>query len=185
MEQAREGSGGSHCAAHGLVMVRVVNQPRQLERLPFLVEGAELGNKPSLTPARDCGDRGEFGAGNRGAGELHTGGFASCPAVVEHPVLSPFTGNPALSLFTGNPVLFPFVFMDITELHGEPEMEAGDWYILKYMDEEGGTVDAVARRNALGEIIVNAKTSASICINFSRELVDEWVKKEFYGEEMD
>ena len=79
--------------------------------------------------------------------------------------------------------------MDITELHGdeepEPEMEAGDWFILKYIDEKGRSVDAVARQNGDGEIIVNAKASASMCINFSNELVDEWVKKEFYGESMD
>lgn len=158
------------------MMVTVANKTRQLERLPYLVEWTELGKAPSLTPARDCGDRGDFGAGNRGAGELHTGGFASCSAVVEHPVLSPLS----VANYISN-----YMWMDIKELHGEPEMEAGDWYILKYVDEEGGTVDAVARRNTQGEIIVNAKTSASICINFSRELVDEWVKKEFYGEEMD
>ena len=68
----------------------------------------------------------------------------------------------------------------------EPEMEGGDWFILKYIDAEGGSVDAVARQNDGGEIIVNAKTSADMCINFSNELVDEWVKKEFgNGESMD
>ena len=80
--------------------------------------------------------------------------------------------------------------MDITELHGdepepEPEMEGGDWYILKYIDEKGRSVDAVARQNEDGEIVVNAKASSSMCINFSNELVDEWIKKEFNGERMD
>ena len=67
----------------------------------------------------------------------------------------------------------------------EPEMEGGDWFILKYIDAEGGSVEAVARQNEGGEIIVNTKTSANMCINFSNELVDEWVKKEFNGESMD
>jgi len=78
--------------------------------------------------------------------------------------------------------------MDSTDLHvDEPEEtdEAGDWFILKYIDEKGRSIDAVARQNEDGEIIVNAKASASMCINFSNELVDEWVKKEFYGESMD
>jgi hypothetical protein len=67
----------------------------------------------------------------------------------------------------------------------EPEMEGGDWYILKYMDAAGGSVDAVARQNEDGEIIVNAKASSNLCINFSNELVDEWVRKEFDGQGMD
>jgi hypothetical protein len=68
----------------------------------------------------------------------------------------------------------------------EPEMSGGDFFILKYVDAEGGTVEAVARQNEGGEIIVNAKASANICVNFSNELVDEWVKKEFSdGESMD
>lgn len=57
---------------------------------------------------------------------------------------------------------------------------------MKYVDAEGGTVEAVARQNEDGEIIVNAKASANICVNFSNELVDEWVRKEFNdGESMD
>jgi hypothetical protein len=67
----------------------------------------------------------------------------------------------------------------------EPDMEAGDWYILKYLDAEGGSVDAVARQNEDGEIMVKAKASANMCINFSNELVDEWVRKEFDGQGMD
>jgi hypothetical protein len=68
----------------------------------------------------------------------------------------------------------------------EPEMENGDFYILKYVDGEGGTVEAVARQSEDGDIIVNAKASANMCVNFSNELVDEWVKKEFgNGESMD
>ena len=36
----------------------------------------ELGQRPSRTPPHDCGVRGDFSAGNRGAGELHTGGYS-------------------------------------------------------------------------------------------------------------
>jgi hypothetical protein len=53
------------------------------------------------------------------------------------------------------------------------------------MDAAGGSVDAVARQNEDGEIIVNAKASSNLCINFSNELVDEWVRKEFDGQGMD
>jgi hypothetical protein len=68
----------------------------------------------------------------------------------------------------------------------EPEMDGGDFFILKYVDADGGTVEALARQNEDGEIIVNAKASANMCVNFSNELVDEWVKKEFgNGESMD
>ena len=101
--------------------------------LVYGVMVTELGQQPSLTPPHDCGVRGDFrhgiesqescgqglymtlalntmpswfSAGNRGAGELHTGGFSSCAALVEHPALSLLGGNPALSPLVGNPVLF-------------------------------------------------------------------------------
>ena len=95
-------------------------------------------------------------------------------AFVEHLTLFLLGGNLTLSLLIDSELN-----MD------EPEMEAGDWYILKYLDAEGGSVDAVARQNEDGEIIVKAKASANMCINFSNELVDEWVRKEFDGESMD
>ena len=95
-------------------------------------------------------------------------------AFVEHLTLSLLGGNLTLSLLIDSELN-----MD------EPEMEAGDWYILKYLDAEGGSVDAVARQNEDGEIMVKAKASANMCINFSNELVDEWVRKEFDGESMD
>ena len=53
------------------------------------------------------------------------------------------------------------------------------------IDINGGSVDAVARQNEDGEIMVKAKASSNMCINFSNELVDEWVRKEFDGQGMD
>jgi hypothetical protein len=76
--------------------------------------------------------------------------------------------------------------IDLPLSESEPEMEGGDFFILTYVDADGGTVEALARQNEDGEIIVNAKASANMCVNFSNELVDEWVKKEFgNGESMD
>jgi len=98
-------------------------------------------------------------------------------AFVEHLTLSLLGGNLTLSIF------YPLIDSELNM--DEPEMEAGDWYILKYLDEAGGSVDAVARQNEDGEIMVKAKASANMCINFSNELVDEWVRKEFDGESMD
>ena len=98
-------------------------------------------------------------------------------AFVEHPALSLLGGNLTLSIF------YPLIDSELNR--DEPEMEAGDWYILKYLDADGGSVDAVARQNEDGEIMVKAKASANMCINFSNELVDEWVRKEFDGESVD
>ena len=75
--------------------------------------------------------------------------------------------------------------IDLPLSESEPEMEGGDWYILKYFDADGGSVEAVARQNGDGEIIVKAKTTANMCITFSNELVDEWVRKEFDEQDMD
>ena len=69
------------------------------------------------------------------------------------------------------------------ESHGDTDDSKG-WYVFRYINANGEGIHAIAFQTEEG-IAVRAKSHGGIDINFANTLIDEWIKKEFFGDEED
>ena len=69
------------------------------------------------------------------------------------------------------------------ESHGDADDSKG-WYVFRYINPNGEGIHAVAFQTKDG-IAVRAKSHGDIDINFANTLIDEWLNKEFFGDDDD
>tara|TARA_R110002020_G_scaffold97676_8_gene232821 strand:+ start:441 stop:728 length:288 start_codon:yes stop_codon:yes gene_type:complete len=65
------------------------------------------------------------------------------------------------------------------ESHGDAD-ELKSWYVFRYINSSGEGIHAIAFQTEDG-IAIRAKSHGGIDINFANTLIDEWIKKEFFG----